>query len=256
MVTKTDRFGNPVTEKEVIFSEKEEKKTTKTDRFGNPITESSGSVMDNLDFNSTSSRPKEEREEGIIEKYVIDPVTAAVAGVGEGAGKLIEGTISLGTLLIDAGVGSDLTSKVEKAFDDSKIMQFLEDKSDDAWTGTVTSVLTQFGIPGTAALKVANGLIKARNAGVLAGKVKPGFIGRRPNIFKATLAGGAEAAAATSDMGTLGDLVGIGPTQTIDEGDAEGRSLAARRLLNKIKFGVEGALGFTLFDKVIFPTGK
>ena len=255
MVTKTDRFGTPVTEEEIIFSEKEEKKITKTDRFGIPITESSGSVMDKLDFNSTSSRPKEEREEGIIEKYVFDPVTAAVAGVGEGAGKLVEGTISLGTLLIDAGVGSDLTSKVEKAFDDSKIMQFLEDKSDDAWTGTVTSVLTQFGIPGTAALKVANKLIKLRSAGVLAKTAKPGFIGRRPTIFKATLAGGAEAAAATSDMGTLGDLIG-GPTQTIDEGDAEGRSLAARRLLNKFKFGVEGALGFTLFDKVVFPAGK
>ena len=69
MVTKTDRFGNPITEKEVIFSEREEKKTTRTDRFGNPITESSGSVMDKLDFNSTSNRPKGEREEGIIEKY-------------------------------------------------------------------------------------------------------------------------------------------------------------------------------------------
>ena len=65
MVTKTDRFGNPVTEKEVIFSEKEEKKTTKTDRFGNPITESSGSVMDNLDFNSTSSRLKKKEKKVI-----------------------------------------------------------------------------------------------------------------------------------------------------------------------------------------------
>jgi len=255
MVTKTDRFGVPITEEEIIFSEKEEKKITKTDRFGVPITESSSSVMDKLDFNSTSSRPKEEREEGIIEKYVFDPVTAAIAGVGEGAGKLIEGTISLGTLLIDVGVGSDLTSKVEKAFDDNKIMQFLEDKADDAWTGTVTSVLTQFGIPGTAALKVANGLIKARNVGVLAKTMKPGFIGRRPTLFKATLAGGAEAAAATSDMGTLGDLIG-GPTKTIDEGESEGRQLAGKRLLNKFKFGVEGALGFTLFDKVVFPAGK
>ena len=228
MVTKTDRFGVPITEEEIIFSEKEEKKITKTDRFGVPITESSSSVMDKLDFNSTSSRPKEEREEGIIEKYVFDPVTAAIAGVGEGAGKLIEGTISLGTLLIDVGVGSDLTSKVEKAFDDNKIMQFLEDKADDAWTGTVTSVLTQFGIPGTAALKVANGLIKARNVGVLAKTMKPGFIGRRPTLFKATLAGGAEAAAATSDMGTLGDLIG-GPTKTIDEGESEGRQLAGKR---------------------------
>ena len=45
--------------------------------------------------------------------------------MGEGAGKLIEGTISLGTILADAGLGTDMTSKVEKYFDDNKIMQFL-----------------------------------------------------------------------------------------------------------------------------------
>ena len=258
MVTKTDRFGNPIKEEtETSFSEEEIKKNSKTDRFGNIITSSSLNVTGSLNFDSTSSRPKQEREEGILEKYVFDPVTAAVAGVGEGALKLVEGTISLGTMLTDLGLGTEMTSKVEKYFDDNKVMQFLEDKADDAWTGTVTSVLTQFGVPGTAALKVANGLIKARNAGVLAKTMKPGFIGRRPNIFKATLAGGAEAAAATNDMGTLGDLIGMGPTQTLDEDSgATGRELAGKRLINKFKFGVEGALGFTLFDKVIFPGGK
>ena len=262
MATTLDPNGNEIEIVEDTFkfnsaltNKKEDDKRYTVDPFGNKVA-IVGDKFKGIKFSSTSSNPKKEKEkEGIIEKYVIDPVTAAVAGVGEGAGKLVEGTISLGTLLIDAGVGSDLTSKVEKAFDDSKIMQFLEDKSDDAWTGTLTSVLTQFGIPGTAALKVANGLIKARNVGVLTKAAKPGFIGRRPTIFKATLAGGAEAAAATSDMGTLGDLIG-GPTKTIDEGDAEGRSLAARRLLNKFKFGVEGALGFTLFDKALFPAGK
>ena len=262
MATTLDPLGNEVEIVEDTFkfnsaltNKKEDNKRYTVDPLGNKVA-IVGDKFKGIKFSSTSSNPKKEKEkEGIIEKYVFDPVTAAVAGVGEGAGKLVEGTISLGTLLVDAGVGSDLTSKVEKAFDDSKIMQFLEEKSDDAWTGTVTSVLTQFGIPGTAALKVANGMIKLRSAGVLAKTAKPGFIGRRPTLFKATLAGGAEAAAATSDMGTLGDLIG-GPTQTIDEGDAEGRSLAAKRLLNKFKFGVEGALGFTLFDKVIFPAGK
>jgi DNA-binding transcriptional MerR regulator len=262
MATTFDPLGNEIEVVEDTFKfnstlsdKKEDDKRYTVDPSGNKV----AIVEDKykgIKFSSTSSNPKKEKEkEGIIEKYVFDPVTAAVAGVGEGAGKLIEGTISLGTLLIDVGVGSDLTSKVEKAFDDNKIMQFLEDKADDAWTGTVTSVLTQFGIPGTAALKVANGLIKARNVGVLAKTMKPGFIGRRPTLFKATLAGGAEAAAATGDMGTLGDLIG-GPTKTIDEGESEGRQLAGKRLLNKFKFGVEGALGFTLFDKVVFPVGK
>ena len=260
MVTTIDPLGNLV---EVVedkkFSNKGSSLSNKnlfTDPLGNPIKTLS---TNKINFSSTAGNPKKQKkeEEGIIEKYVVDPITAAVAGVGEGAGKLVEGTLTLGTILADAGLGTDMTSKVEKYFDDNKIMQFLEDQADESWTGTVTSVLTQFGVPGGAALKVANGLIKARNAGVLAGKVKPGFIGRRPNIFKATLAGGAEAAAATSDMGTLGDLVGIGPTQTIDDDfNRTGRELALKRLTNKFKFGIEGALGFTLFDNVIFPVGK
>ena len=210
-----------------------------------------------LNFNSVARNPKKDQR-GFFEKYVTDPVTAGLAGVGEGGFKIAEGTLSLGTILLDLGVGTDLTRKVEKYFDDNKILDALEDKADESWTGTVTSVLTQFGVPGGVALKAANGLIKARGiGGKLAGKTD--FISRRPNVTKAALAGGAEAAVATSDMGTLGDLLGVGPTQTDDESDdinATGREVAFKRLKNKFKFGVEGALGFTLFDSVIFPAGK
>ena len=67
-----------------------------------------------IKFSSTSSNPKKEKEkEGFIEKYIVDPVTAGVAGIGEGIGKIAEGTISLGTILTDLGLGTDLTSKVE-----------------------------------------------------------------------------------------------------------------------------------------------
>ena len=252
MVIKTTRFGDSVEsagdDSSVIINNK------KTDRFGN-IIEVEKPISKDFKFSSTAKNPKEEKEEGFIEKYIVDPITAGAAGVGEGAFKLVEGTLSVGTLLADLGMGTDITSKVQKYFDDNKVLQALEDKADDSWTGTVTSVLTQFGVPGGVALKVANGLIKARQAGALAGKGSS-FISRRPNVTKALLAGGAESAAATSDMGTLGDLIGIGPTQTGDDINATGRELAFKRLTNKFKFGVEGALGFTLFDNVIFPMGK
>jgi len=251
MVTATDRFGNPL---ENIQGSKGTPiiNNKGVDRFGNPI-EVEKPMGVNFKFNSNVKNPKKEKEEGFIEKYIVDPITAGAAGVGEGAIKLAEGTLTLGTILLDLGVGTDVTRKVEKYFDDNKILQALEDKADDSWTGTVTSVLTQFGVPGGVALKAANGLIKTRNIGG-----KTGFISRRPNVTKALLAGGAETAAATSDMGTLGDLIGMGPTQTDDTDDvnATGRELAARRLKNKFKFGVEGALGFTLFDNVVFPAGK
>ena len=192
MVTQTDRFGNPIggqpqlTESPIINNKK-------VDRFGNSI-EVDKSIGTTFKFDSTSRTPKDDKE-GFFEKYIADPITAGVAGVGEGAFKLVEGTLSLGTILVDLGVGSDLTRKVEKYFDDNKILQALEDKADDSWTGTVTSVLTQFGVPGGVALKAANGLIKARGiGGRLAGKTD--FISRRPNVTKALLAGVAETALA------------------------------------------------------------
>ena len=244
-----DPLGNPVETQKFGQLSTGVINNKKVDPLGNVI-EVEKSSGQNYKFNSSSRNPK---KEGIIEKYVIDPITAGAAGVGEGAFKLVEGTLSLGTILVDLGVGTDLTRKVEKYFDDNKILQALEDKADDSWTGTVTSVLTQFGVPGAVALKAANGLIKMRNIGG-----KASFVSRRPNVTKALIAGGAETAAATSDMGTLGDLIGMGPTQTDDNDDinATGRDLALRRLKNKFKFGVEGALGFTLFDNVIFPVGK
>jgi len=256
MVTATDRFGNPISERAAALNADSNGtpviNNRKIDRFGNPITVKK-QIGGNFKFDSTSSAPKKDNDEGFIEKYIVDPVTAGVAGVGEGAFKLAEGTLTLGTMLLDLGVGSDVTRKVEKYFDDNKILQALEDKADDSWTGTVTSVLTQFGVPATVALKAANGLIKTRNIGG-----KTSFVTRRPNVTKAVIAGGAEAAAATSDMGTLGDLIGMGPTQTDDTDDFNmtGRELALRRLKNKFKFGIEGALGLTLFDNVIFPAGK
>ena len=173
------------------------------------------------------------------------------AGVAVGAEKTLEGGLTLGTIIGDLALGTNMTAKVQKAFDESKVLNFLEDQAEDSWTGTLTSVLTQFGIPGGVGLKVANGIIKARKVGAL-----PSLAQRRPNVTKALFAGGAEAIASTNDMGSLGDLVGMGPTQmSKDEGEV-GRLEAWRRLKNKFKFGVEGALGFTLFDKVVFPVGK
>tara|TARA_R110002012_G_scaffold320432_1_gene544060 strand:+ start:735 stop:4919 length:4185 start_codon:yes stop_codon:yes gene_type:complete len=194
-------------------------------------------------FDSTSSEPQEEK--GFLSKYVGTPISSAVFGVGAGAERAIEGVTTLGTIMIDAGLGTELTAKVQKKFDENKIFNYLEDKADDSWTGIVTSALVQFGVPGGAALKVANGVTKAAKAG--------SFASRRPNVVKAGIAGVAELGAATEDMGTFGDLIGMGYTQTEDSEGEKGRADAFRRLRNKFRFGVEGALGFTLLDNVVFP---
>ena len=85
MVTTIDPLGNLV---EVVedkkFSNKGSSLSNKnlfTDPLGNPIKTLS---TNKINFSSTAGNPKKqkEEEEGIIEKYVVDPVTAAVAGVG------------------------------------------------------------------------------------------------------------------------------------------------------------------------------
>jgi hypothetical protein len=171
-------------------------------------------------------------------------ITSGLAGIGSGAFKAAEGIVSTGALLLDLGLGTNEAAKVEKYFDSIDLYKQLEDLADDRWTGTVTEVLTQFGVPGGVALKGANALLKAKNLGVLA---------KVPNITKYSAAGLADAAASTGDVDTIGDMFGAGPTKTRENQGEKGRAEAYRQLENKFKFGVEGALGFSLFDKAIIP---
>jgi len=171
-------------------------------------------------------------------------VTSAVAGIGSGAVKSVEGVTTLGTTLIDLGLGTDLTKDVEDWFDNTKTFTKLEDLADDRWTGSVTEVLTQLGVPGGIALKAASKLVKAKNAG---------FFARKPTTTNALAVGLAEAAAHTNDLGTIGDVFG-GPTESDSQTGYVGRREAFRRLKNRFKFGVESAIGFGVFDKVLLPS--
>src|SRR6056300_1385241 len=105
-----DPLGNPVETQKFGQLSTGVINNKKVGPLGNVI-EVERSSGQNYKFNSSSRDPK---KEGIIEKYIVDPVTAGVAGVGEGAFKLAEGTLTLGTMLLDLGVGSDITRKVEK----------------------------------------------------------------------------------------------------------------------------------------------
>ena len=171
-------------------------------------------------------------------------IQSGLAGIGSGAFKAAEGIVSTGALLLDLGLGTKEAAKVEKYFDSIDVYKQLEDLADDRWTGTVTELLTQFGVPGGVALKGANALLKAKNLGVL---------GKVPNITKYSAAGLADAAASTGDVDTIGDMFGAGPTKTRENQGEKGRAEAFRQLENKFKFGLEGALGFSLFDKAVIP---
>ena len=188
------------------------------------------------DGNYTSTTKTPEKKAGYI--------VSAGAGILSGAEKAVEGVVTTGTLLADLGLGTDLTKKVEDWFDSQEIFNKLEDVADDTWLGKTTEILTQLGVPGGFALKGANALLKAKNLGIL---------NKSPNLAKFGAAGLADAVVSTKDIGTLGDFIGAGPTEQRRNQGEEGRSEAFRRLTNKFKFGMEGALGFSLFDKVLIP---
>jgi len=195
--------------------------------------------FNNSGGNYTSTTEEPEKKAGYI--------ASAGAGILSGAEKAVEGLVTTGTLLADLGLGTELTKKVEDWFDSQEIFNKLEDVADDTWLGKTTEILTQLGVPGGFALKGANALLKAKNLGIL---------NKSPNLAKFGAAGLADAAASTKDIGTIGDFIGAGPTeQRLNQGE-EGRAEAFRRLTNKFKFGMEGALGFSLFDKVLIPGAK
>ena len=195
-------------------------------------------------YTSTTEEPK---KKGIYVGGTEDRagyIASMGAGVLSGAEKAVEGLVTTGTLLADLGLGTELTKKVENWFDSQEIFNQLEDVADDTWLGKTTEILVQLGVPGGFALKGANALLKAKNLGIL---------NKSPNLAKFGAAGLADAAASTKDIGTIGDFIGAGPTEQRKSQGEEGRSEAFRRLTNKFKFGMEGALGFSLFDKVLIP---
>ena len=125
-----------------------------------------------IKFDSTSSNPKEQKQEkGIFSKYIGTLISSAVFGVASGSERAVEGVVTLGTIMADAGLGTDLTAKVQKAFDESDILNYIEDKADDSWTGIVTNALVQFGVPGVAALKVAKSISKSLSEDNLAARL-------------------------------------------------------------------------------------
>ena len=206
---------------------------------GNKLLQGLGLEEETIPSSTTKGQDKS-NDTGLIQ--------SGLAGIGSGAFKAAEGIVSTGALLLDLGLGTNEAAKVEKYFDSIDLYKQLEDLADDRWTGTVTELLTQFGVPGGVALKGANALLKAKNLGVLQ---------KVPNITKYSAAGLADAAASTGDVDTIGDMFGAGPTKTRENQGEKGRAEAYRQLENKFKFGVEGALGFSLFDKVAIPlTGK
>jgi len=185
---------------------------------------------------------------------------AGAAGIASGVLKVPEGVFSLAAELIDLGLDTDTAADVEQFFD--KLNPF-EEIAEQHGAGRLTEALVSIGIPGTYGFKLgsrlAKGYMDARKAGKLAsiGKnkaskewFKKGDLAKKLNKqagyakFAAGTVGGATGETFVADVeeiGSFGDLFDKGPTQ-LDKWETRGSEDAARKLMNRLKFGSESLL--------------
>jgi hypothetical protein len=194
-------------------------------------------------FNSKTSSPTNK----------IGTFESVISGIGSGFIQIPKGLFSLGATLLDLGVDSGKAAKVEQWFDD---LTELDEKAEATAAGKITELLVNIGIPGGVGFKVAGGMAKKAMLAKKSGKylepanksLQKGIQqaqalntrGRTNQFIVGALGGGLAEGVFVGDIektGSLGDLIG-GPTK-IDRGEGED---AVRDLLNRVKFGTEGAL--------------
>ena len=188
------------------------------------------------------------------ENNEVGGATAFAAGLGSGVIKTVEGVVSLGAELIDLGADTNLAADVELFFDKVNIF---EETAEQRAIGRLTEALIQVGIPGAAGAKLATTLatkaLKAKRAGKYvnfkAKNLKQGvkkaeqlnkLSGKQR--FAAVVAGGAAGETLVADVekiGTFGDLFEGGPTELDRDVESDPSDDAARKLLNRLRFGGE-----------------
>jgi len=214
----------------------------------------------------------EDQEKSILsenEKYNdISSIESILSGLGSGLIQIPKGVFSLGATLIDMGAGTNKAAQVEKYFDD---LTELDEKAAATTAGKIAELLVNIGVPGGIGFKVgtsmANAAFKYKKAGKYfsladdKGKIlvdtttklaKLNTKGRVARFAAGAVTGGAAEGIFIGDVekaGTFGDLLG-GPT-ALHVTDPE-NSDPARDLINRVKFGTEGAL----FTGLIGGIGK
>ena len=197
-------------------------------------------LMDNKD------KPKEKDYIDFFEDME-KSIYGAVQNIGYSFGDLI-------TTGIDAAADTNLTERLDKIYDESKI--------DDPETllGTVNKVLIEYGLPGGAVFKVMNRakkLLKAKK--VKDTSIAAGTAGTKiANIAKRS--GYMAAAFGATDFITSGARQRKGDEPLIMDLESEegldGQDLALTRFRNKIRFGAEGTLIGALFPLMGKPLAK
>jgi hypothetical protein len=165
-------------------------------------------------------------------------IVSGLAGVVSGAIQIPKGVFSLGAELIDLGFDTNAASNVEEFFD--KINPF-EEIAKETTTGKITEALTQIGIPGVAGYRIGSQIASRALDAKRTGKYFNLSDAGKKVLGGALGSAAAEATVTDDDIGSLGDLIG-GPTQFDRTEGLLGRDEASRRLLNRLKIGVESPI--------------
>ena len=145
---------------------------------------------------------------------------------------------------IDIALDTQLTKKVDEIYNNYK-----PEQPEDA-IGDITSLLVEYGLPGSVVLKVGN---RAR-------KLIPGASRLTNYLSKNKFTNVAQRAIGFGALGAATDFIASGPDapvpfqeeKLVDTEGLEGRELATARLKNRLLYGQEGALlgsGFSLLGK-------
>jgi len=151
-----------------------------------------------------------------------------MAGIGSGLFKIPEGIVSLGATLIDLGAGTDTATEVEDFF--ATINPF-DEYAQQTTAGRMSELLVNLAVPAGIAAKTAGKLADAALVAKKGGK----YLKFGAQAGAAGLAD-AVAVADVEEAGSIGDLIG-GITKIDRESDNP-----QTELLNRLKFGTEGAL--------------
>ena len=191
----------------------------------------------------------------------VGTIESVLAGIGSGLIAIPKGFFSLGATLLDLGVDQNRAARVEQFFDD---LTTLDEKAEATVAGQITEALVNIGIPATAGFRVGSKIaVDAMKAAKTGRYFKPtkdvkkladdvlnlNTRGKTNRFIGGALGGGVGEATFVGDVeqiGTFGDLIG-GPTEIDRESDNP-----MQDLLNRVKFGTEGAL----FTGLIGGTGK
>jgi hypothetical protein len=206
--------------------------------------------------------------------------TSGLAGIASGILKIPEGFVSLGAELMDAtGMTTEAAAKVEAAFD---FINPFEEVAEQAATGKILEAIVSVGVPAGLGAKIASTLatkaLQAKRMGTyvnLRGKnVRKGMEQvyklndrARATRFGAAVLGGAAGETFVGDIesiGTFGDAFKFGPTQLDIEEEIDFKGQvpqdaqkdAARKLLNRVKFGADSVLYFPFIYGATKAIGK